>query len=541
MTTFIPISGCDAASAAAHRHLAADRSAVWWFNLVRKTVALKLQFTLLMALVVLIVATGESRANGRVIRLHDPANISHIRLTIDKSETFRADAPVAEALIANASIADVVPLTDHTIYVVGKEIGMTRLTLLDADKQLLGIVEIEVSYDIEGLRRELERSVPDGEFNIRTANGRILLGGSVGSAIAVARAVEITEQFTANCRTRGQSGGQARRISAGQPSQPVGGQQPAGGSNGQNGGLRCFSNVLTVRAPQQVMLEVRFVEAQRSAARDLGLAWDARTNRFIGLAGFVPGLGGFPSGNIPFGTFITRLLDNGATVDSIIDALEKKGLARRLAEPNLVTLSGQTANFLAGGEFPFPVQADNFQVTLEFKKFGVGLAFTPTVLANGLINLEIEPEVSDLDETNALQINGITVPSLIVRRAKTTVELRDGQSFAIAGLIQTKHRKQVHQLPWLGEVPVLGALFRSSSYEKEESDLVIIVTPRLVRPAVPGQRLLTPLDQKLASNDRDFFLRGKLEVGKHWDSPYGHIIDSYDGWDAEVDYHATYK
>jgi pilus assembly protein CpaC len=544
MTTFIPISGCDAASAAAHRHLAADRSAVWWFNLVRKTVALKLQFTLLMALVVLIVATGESRANGRVIRLHDPANISHIRLTIDKSETFRADAPVAEALIANASIADVVPLTDHTIYVVGKEIGMTRLTLLDADKQLLGIVEIEVSYDIEGLRRELERSVPDGEFRIRTANGRILLGGSVGSAIAVARAVEITEQFTANCRTRGPSGGQARRISVGQPSQqgqPVGGQQQAGGSNGQNGGLRCFSNVLTVRAPQQVMLEVRFVEAQRSAARDLGLAWDARTNRFIGLAGFVPGFGGFPSGSIPFGTFITRLLDNGATVDSIIDALEKKGLARRLAEPNLVTLSGQTANFLAGGEFPFPVQADNFQVTLEFKKFGVGLAFTPTVLANGLINLEIEPEVSDLDETNALQINGITVPSLIVRRAKTTVELRDGQSFAIAGLIQTRHRKQVHQLPWLGEVPVLGALFRSSSYEKEESDLVIIVTPRLVRPAVPGQRLLTPLDQKLASNDRDFFLRGKLEVGKHWDSPYGHILDSYDGWDAEVDYHASYK
>ena len=263
---------------------------------------------------------------------------------------------------------------------------------------------------------------------------------------------------------------------------------------------------------------------------------------FKGLTGIaIEGATAFPSGALPFGTFITTLLDNGNSVDSIIDALEKKGLARRLAEPNLVTLSGQTANFLAGGEFPFPVQADNFQVTLEFKKFGVGLAFTPTVLANGLINLEIEPEVSDLDETNALQINGITVPSLIVRRAKTTVELRDGQSFAIAGLIQTRHRKQVHQLPWLGEVPVLGALFRSSSYEKEESDLVIIVTPRLVRPAVPGQRLLTPLDQKLASNDRDFFLRGKLEVGKHWDSPYGHIIDSYDGWDAEVDYHASYK
>jgi len=530
-----------------------------WFNLVRETVALKLQFTVLMALVGLVglvglvVATGESLANGRVIRLDDPAHVSHLRLTIDQSETFRADAPIAEALIANASIADVVPLTDHTIYLVGKEIGLTRLTLLDADKKLLGVVEIEVSYDIEGLRQELERSVPSGDFRIRTANGRILLGGSVGSALSVARAVEITEQFTSNCRSgssSGRSGGQARRVRADQPSQqgqPVGGQQQAGGNNGQNNGQngspRCFSNVMTVRAAQQVMLEVRFVEALRTAARDLGLAWDAKTGRFKGMTGVaIAGAAAFPSGAMPFGNFITRLLDNGNnTVDSIIDALEKKGLARRLAEPNLVTLSGNTANFLAGGEFPFPIQADNFQTTIEFKKFGVGLAFTPTVLDNGQINLEIKPEVSDLDMDSGLTILGTTIPSLIVRRASTTVELRDGQSFAIAGLIQTRHRKAVNQLPWLGDVPVLGPLFRSSSYEKEESDLVIIVTPRLVRPAVPGQRLITPLDQKLASNDRDFFLRGKLEVGKHWDTPYGHIIDPYDGWDAEVDYHASYK
>ncbi|MES0384926.1 MAG: type II and III secretion system protein family protein, partial [Hyphomicrobium sp.] len=536
-----------------------------WFNLVRETVALKLQFTLLMALVGLVglvVATGESLANGRVIRLDDPAHVSHLRLTIDQSETFRADAPIAEALIANASIADVVPLTDHTIYLVGKEIGLTRLTLLDADKKLLGVVEIEVTYDIEGLRQELERSVPSGDFKIRTANGRILLGGSVGSALSVARAVEITEQFTANCRSgssSGRSGGQAKRVRADQPSQQgqlAGGQQQAGGNkgqnNGQNGSPRCFSNVMTVRAAQQVMLEVRFVEALRTAARDLGLAWDAKTGRFKGMTGIavtaaalpsgvLPLTAAFPSGAIPFGNFITTLLDNGNTVDSIIDALETKGLARRLAEPNLVTLSGNTANFLAGGEFPFPIQADNFQTTIEFKKFGVGLAFTPTVLDNGQINLEIEPEVSDLDMSSGLTINGTTIPSLIVRRASTTVELRDGQSFAIAGLIQTRHRKALNQLPWLGDVPVLGPLFRSSSYEKEESDLVIIVTPRLVRPAVPGQRLITPLDQKLASNDRDFFLRGKLEVGKHWDSPYGHIIDPYDGWDAEVDYHASYK
>ena len=552
MTAFVSPYCSDAPSAAVRRHLDADRSGVCWFNFAREIVALKLQFTLLLALVVLGVATGESLASERLIRLQDPANVSRVQLTINKSETFRADTPIAEALIADASIADVVPLTDHTIYVVGKEIGLTRLTLLDTHKQLLGVVEIEVTFDVEGLRQELERSVPDGDFRIRTANGRILLSGTVGNAVSVTRAVNITEQFTADCNSGGQSGSRTLRVRAGQSSQQgqstLAQQQTGNGNNQsdqqnnqQTGALPCFSNGLTVRASQQVMLEVRFVEALHTAARDLGLAWDARTNRFIGLTGFIPGVGGFPSGAVPFGEFITRLVDSGHKVDSIIEALEEKGLARRLAEPNLVTLSGDTANFLAGGEFPFPVQADDFRTTLEFKKFGVGLAFTPTVLADGQINLEIKPEVSDLDESNSLQINGIKVPSLIVRRASTTVELRDGQSFAIAGLLQTKNRRLLHQLPWVGQVPILGALFRSASYEKEESDLVIIVTPRLVRPAVPGQRLITPIDQRLASNDRDFFLRGRLTVGKHWDSPYGHIVDSFAGWDTEVVDYATYK
>jgi pilus assembly protein CpaC len=256
-------------------------------------------------------------------------------------------------------------------------------------------------------------------------------------------------------------------------------------------------------------------------------------------------LTGFPSGSVPFGTFVARLLDNGTQADLIVEALEKRGLARRLAEPNLVVLSGDTANFLAGGEFPFPVQGDEGRITVEFKKFGVGLAFTPTVLSDGQINLKIEPEVSDIDFNNAFTlVDRIAVPALVVRRANTTVELRDGQSFAIAGLLQTKHSKDLKQIPWIGNVPVLGALFRSSSYEKEESDLVIIVTPRLVQPAVPGQKLLTPLDQKLASNDRDYFKRGVMEVPKHFPAPYGHVLDVYGEWAPttlrEVD-HAPYK
>jgi pilus assembly protein CpaC len=235
---------------------------------------------------------------------------------------------------------------------------------------------------------------------------------------------------------------------------------------------------------------------------------------------------GLVSNNVPFGAVIARLLDNGTKADVIVQALEKRGLARRLAEPNLVALSGDTASFLAGGEFPFPVAADNDKITVEFKRFGVGLAFTPTVLGDGLINIKIEPEVSELDPTTTLRIEGVEIPSLIVRRAQTTIELRDGQSFAIAGLLYNNHYKSQSQLPWIGEVPVLGTLFRSAAFQRKETDLVIIVTPRLVRPARPGQKLKTPLDGRVASNDIEFFLSGTQEINVGRPEPdRGHILD----------------
>jgi pilus assembly protein CpaC len=162
------------------------------------------------------------------------------------------------------------------------------------------------------------------------------------------------------------------------------------------------------------------------------------------------------------------------------------------------------------------------------------LAFTPTVLADGQINLKIEPEVSDIDPSQNLQFNNIAIPSLIVRRAKTTVELRNGQSFAIAGLFMSNHVKNRRQLPWIGKVPVLGMLFASAAYEKKESDLVIIVTPRLVRPATPVQRLITPADRSLASNDKDYFLHGREEIPRQWPAQYGHIIGTQSAWSTKV-------
>jgi pilus assembly protein CpaC len=281
-------------------------------------------------------------------------------------------------------------------------------------------------------------------------------------------------------------------------------------------------NAVSVMAPQQVLLEVRFVEISRTAGRELGFEWNGfsrnslvnigdRTKSPIGPSTIKQA--GVLSGAAPFGFAIARWMLGGTTIDSAINALEQQGVARSLAEPNLVALSGDTASFLAGGEYPIPVGGTLGQVTVEYKKYGVGLAFTPTVLNNGLINLKIEPEVSQIDANHKVEVvTGILVPALIVRRASTTVELRDGQSFAIGGLLQNNTQNQVEQLPWVGSVPVLGALFTSKSYQKNETDLVIIVTPRLVRPARPGEVLHTPADKSTPPNDVDFFALSKNEV-----------------------------
>lgn len=415
--------------------------------------------------------------SGPVYSLANPEQVSRLTVTINKSQTIRIEKPFAEALVGNSEIADVIPLTDRTLYVLGKKIGGTRISIVNAEKKLLGVMEIEVSYDAGAIHAQLRKSVPGAQINVTPVNGNILLTGYVPDAIALEKAVAIASQYAPESVT----------------------------------------NSLSVAGSQQVLLEVRFIEASRNATRNLGVNWNAvnaNNAAKFALATNLPGaigLGAFPATTLPFGSMVTRLLSHGVNADLIVQALEEKGLARRLAEPNLVALSGDTASFLAGGEFPFPIARQDDTITIEFKKFGVGLGFTPTVLGNGLINLKIEPEVSEIDPNNTLVVNDTTIPGLVTRRAKTTVELRDGQSFAIAGLLQANHSKASRQLPWIGSVPVLGALFRSASYEKNETDLVIIVTPRLVKPAAPGQQLATPFDQHVPSNDVEFFLNGKTE------------------------------
>ena len=422
-------------------------------------------------------------AQSRNIRVGGTDHTTMVTVTIGKNQDVHTATSFVDVMVGDSEIADVNPLTDHTLSILGKKIGTTRVTVYGEGKKLVGIFDVEVSYDITRLINELKRRFPESSLRASSVNGRIMLGGEVADAVTLDQAVTIARQFGPE-----------------------------------------IINAVSVMSPQQVMLEVRFIEISRTAGRELGVQWNRFGGNSIANIGSRQPASSMPisatetaagviSGASPFGFAIGRIVASGVTTDVLINALEQKGIARSLAEPNLVALSGDTASFLAGGEYPIPVAGSFGQVTVSYKKYGVGLAFTPTVLSRGLINIKIEPEVSQIDTTHTVSAaNGIAVPALIVRRASTTVELRDGQSFVIGGLLQNNSQNQIEQLPWVGSVPVLGTLFSSKSYQRNETDLAIIVTPRLVRPTRPGDLVKSPADDTLPPSDPDFFLMGKAEM-----------------------------
>jgi pilus assembly protein CpaC len=457
----------------------------------RVSLARRLGLAVLTLAILPFAGGNDPAAAGALRQVQTNGSLTDLQVTVNKAETLSADQDFSEVLVGNPEIADVVALTSKSLYVLGKKVGMTGISLLSADKRVMAVINVEVSYDIKALTARIAEHAPGSNVDVSSVNGQILLTGTVPDSVMLSRVLAIAEQVAP----------------------------------------KAVTNALSVRGSQQVLLEVRFVEANRDSTRGLGVGWQVLGNRFDGISGVTGASGGLPvigllGNNVPFGAAIAHLLDGGNTADVIIQALEKRGLARRLAEPNLVALSGDTASFLAGGEFPFPVQANYDKITIEFKKFGVGLAFTPTVLGDGLINLKIEPEVSEIDPNNSIKINDIEVPGLVVRRAQTTLELRDGQSFALAGLLQTTNFADQSEIPWIGQVPVLGTLFKSAAYQRKETDLVIIVTPRLVKPARPGDKLATPLDGRVAANDVEFFLKGQQEIKVDRSRPLtGHILD----------------
>jgi pilus assembly protein CpaC len=463
--------------------------------------------------IALLVATGSFASTGRaqaerVVEIGAAKRTATISVYIGKSEDVRTDTSFVEVTVGDPEVVDVNPLTDRSLSILGKKSGTARVSVYGEGKKLIGVFDIEVRYDTSMLQSELKRRFPNARLNVVSVNGRILMTGTSPDGPTIDRAIQLARQFGPD-----------------------------------------VINSVNVLQPQQVVLEVRFVEATRQANRELGVQWNVFTNNMVANLGnktpasqlpvinsgggqfAQPGVtsggpnvssgsvtispiavAGVLSGTAPFGAMVGKMIRGGLEVDAIVSALEQKGLARSLAEPNLVALSGDTASFLAGGEYPVPVPGALGQVSIDYKRYGVGLAFTPTVLGGGLINLKIEPEVSSLDTSHPVTVAGISVPPLIVRRASTTVELRDGQSFVIGGLLQSNGQNALSQLPWLGDVPVLGALFRSTQYQKNETDLAIIVTPRLVRPLRPGDVITTPLDGSLPVNDTDLFLMGQIEM-----------------------------
>ena len=427
--------------------------------------------TLLLCAAVLM--AGASAQAGTRVDAQRSFDRVRANVTVDDMVVLNTDSAFAEVRVANPEVADVVIMTDRSFQVLGKRGGKTNVMLYDADRQLVDVVDVRVGFDLAELKRALFETLPGETVDVRPMAGGVYLSGEVSSTLALERAERIAQAFAPD------------RVTSG----------------------------LGVRDSHQVMLEVRFVEASRDAVRALGIG--LLTDRGVGDGTLNAGdfVAESVTGRVG-GATVSALLGGGiggAALDVQLEALESKGVIRTLAEPNLVSMSGETASFLAGGEFPIPVPTDEGQIAIDYRKFGVGLAFTPTVLPDGVINLKVAPEVSQLDTINTVRIAGVEVPGLRVRRAQTTVELRNDQSFAIAGLLQAETANTRAQVPWLGSVPVLGSLFSSTRYQQAETELVIIVTPRLAQPVSDKSQLRDPLMGRSAPSDIEAFAFGRVD------------------------------
>lgn len=409
---------------------------------------------------------------------------------LNKSQTVTLDRPFGRAMIGSEEIADIMPISDRSIYVLGKKMGTTSLTVYDKGGRVITIVDVAVGPDVLSLRRQLGELMPGENISARIANDAVVLSGVVSSAAAAQNAVQI-----------------------------------AGTYAGEK-----VVNMMGIGSSQQVMLEVRFSEINRQTGKEIGVSGFFRngSGSFDGVTGAGASLTPDPdtgegvlklsSITDSFGIFRKAFSLGGLDILGVLDSLEDKGLAKTLAEPTLVALSGEKASFLAGGEFPIPVVqgggglgGGGQSITIEFKPFGVSLGFTPTILADGVINMIVEPEVSSIDPNNSIILNDITIPGLQTRRASTTLELRDGESFAIAGLIRQDFRTTVKQVPLLGSIPIIGSLFRSSGFQRGETELLIVVTPRLVQP-IKANQIVLPTERVGDPTELDLFLLGRTDT-----------------------------
>ncbi len=457
----------------------------------------KALFSLLCGFLLCLVLFSPVLAAGtEKIRL-DTSVPQKVTLTVGQSVIVESPAAIRKFALAAPEYADVTVLSPRQIYLIGKVPGATNATIWGVDGKIAAMLDIEIMPDVSRLKDKIHEMLPnEKDVKVTASHDALLLAGTVSNTANLSQVVALANAYAPRDKD----------------------------------GKSKVMNLLEVGGVHQVMLEVRVSEMSRTLMRRLGInfAYISEGGQVFGVSllkslsqvgstvlnGPVLSPKDF-SNTVGVGNTINGILRfsaGGATWTSFIDALKENGLTKVLAEPTLITTSGRTANFLAGGEYPIPVPQGGTTntVTIEYKTFGVGLNFTPTVLSNNKISMEVKPEVSELDFTNAVALQGYVVPSLITRRVSTTIELADGQSFAIAGLLKEDLREVVSKFPVLGDIPILGVLFRSTSYQKNETELVIIVTPHLVKPVDMAKQTL-PTDAFVDPNDFEFYLLGSLE------------------------------
>ena len=455
-------------------------------KLRKRVIALRILILLLLTLL----SVTSWAADTMLSQTHES---NKLEMVIGKSIVLRSLERIKRVSVAAPEIADFVLLSPYEVYITGKAAGATNLTLWH-DKTLRSIYDLEVAYDVALLKQKLHDLLPSERdiFTIGTHDA-ITLTGTVSSTANQSRVLALAEAYA--------------------PKEKI-------------------VNLLQVAGVHQIMLEVRVAEMSKSVAKRLGVnfAYIKGDEFAVSLLGGLSSLALGPEGGI-FGlsdaiTALFRFNSGNSQWTFFVDALKETGLVKILAEPTLIALSGQTATFLAGGEFPVPVPQGLGTVGIDYKEFGVGLSFTPVVLSEDKININVTPEVSELDFSTAIFVEGFAVPGITTRRASTMVQLADGQSFAIAGLLRETVRQNVAKFPLLGDIPILGALFRSTQFRKQESELIIIVTPHLVKPLDLAKQPL-PTDYYIEPNDVELYILGLLE-GRERKEP-GDLTSELDG------------
>ncbi|VVO17623.1 type II and III secretion system protein family protein [Pseudomonas fluorescens] len=460
----------------------------------------------------LLLAAAQAAERFSDVRSMPGTNASNVQVPIYKSRVISTRSPVKKVSVGNPEIADILISSPTQLYLLGRSLGSTNVLLWDSSNRLIETLDLEVVHDIDGLKSRLHQLLPNENIEVFSAQGALVLRGQVSSAAAMDSAVKLAKTYTAQTSSVVQGEG-AAAVAA--PTQTLD-----------------VINLLSIGGSQQVMLEVKVAEMQRSLVKTLDVRFNA-----LGFGspwsggGFNggQGLGLSPGGGVvlPPGSLVgggkgifAQFLSSDFLFNVVLEASKDNGSAKVLAEPTLTTLSGQQAEFISGGEFPVPITEDD-GITIEYKEFGVGVKFLPVVLDSGRINLNLNVSVSELSNVNSLVLdtglnsvlgNGVTqvIPSLTKRSAQSTVELGNGQTIAIAGLISENTRDFVSRFPGLGDIPVLGNLFRSQQFINGETELVILVTPHLAKP-VDARNVRLPTEKFVEPSDLDFYLLGKTK------------------------------